>query len=1049
MSDNFNAKGNDANNKRKRQLAEGDDHHDTITNFHKSRSHDPTPSKRPNTTNLAPYEGITRGMQITDSPSGYHEPPSTLSHGEISNLDLPPSSLDDDDNNNMSTEPTATSSATATALTISKLITRTMKKGGKPTWDRLPTEILAETFKFLTPTDLYECALVSRRFTGPAMSALWRVIPLADLAHFATWSNPSATGNGTGTGTSQLTPTSSTPPTTNQLTIPSSPLVGGLRQRRNSRASSIGSVAPVASSFAVGDKPSHVRVGSVGRSGSLVWDSNKAITSPVLGIVAGGGGGAGDKNGETESLKNHARLVEIGPGVQHLVVTRYALPIQTNVLRVIAKACPRLDTLEIFHDATIFDPSEDDLRETLPESEVNAILLQKDNSHLQDSHVETLVSILGPKLKSISLEGVLGLTPKSIDHIRIHCTNLESLRIRFCLDESSSEALGKLIEAKPGLKSLGTVGLHTNLFGPVHLGLVSKLKKLKHLRVDTDGARSPFTPAEIATAFPSPVAVATSTSVVSTKSTTTMTTAPTQVFPELQFLSLSRTHGGFDPVIVVPILHRLDHLVELVLTCPFDPIVPALSACANTLRKLRVMTALQENDMPLLPSAMSYDDEDETNINTNIDATLFDFPPAPPTSVIKSSAAAAAALRSWNRAAAVQRKLLSRQKAPMGASDRGLIELAATCPNLVSFHLYVAPPQDLFDQGNGGIGIDNHHAAFNDPQGSIPVSPILRPGMGTPPGLAPNSGGGGSGNLTPPPAMNSLLPPPALGGLTPPSTSTNGHQVHHHHHHHHHHYAHGPGSHHQHHQENGTEQNGDHTRHVHHHHHHFHQGPPPIFSHINNHNGARAIAITDTGILALAAGCRNLEVLSVRAGHPLWMPGVTDASIRGLMEMESEVTELRLEPGMIRLKTIDVGGDSSASINGVFKKLAVAQLGSLEEGVAKREDMEAFVRDRCPKLASFRYIDGECAREFMRAEEPESCWWMGWEEDMFLDEDEDEELDEEDEDDEGMDEDGFDNDDDEGIEEQDGENGFIGVGGQQVSDGSAAGRERSSVVGVL
>ncbi|KAI8841229.1 hypothetical protein BC829DRAFT_16025 [Chytridium lagenaria] len=32
-------------------------------------------------------------------------------------------------------------------------------------------------------------------------------------------------------------------------------------------------------------------------------------------------------------LNNHARLVEIGPGVEQLMVTRFALPLQENVLR--------------------------------------------------------------------------------------------------------------------------------------------------------------------------------------------------------------------------------------------------------------------------------------------------------------------------------------------------------------------------------------------------------------------------------------------------------------------------------------------------------------------------------------------------------------------------------------------------------------------------------------------------------------------------------------------------------------------------------------------
>jgi hypothetical protein len=315
-----------------------------------------------------------------------------------------------------------------------------------------------------------------------------------------------------------------------------------------------------------------------------------------------------------------------------------------------------LETLEIFHDPTVFDPfdedayySDADTHVSLPKSDSSnapdeivldrQVKRQRDSHHILDHHVDMLLDHLGPKLKSISLEGVLGLTGRTLDSIRLKCPNLEYIRIRFCLDESASPALERLLIAKPQLKSLRFVGLGHNLFHAGHLKLAAQsMPNLRFLKIDTDGATLPFSPEDVVSCIPPDV----------------------DCFPSLKRLHLSRTHGGFPSGVVVPILKRLVLLEEATVTCALDPIVKYgfndENGAGKKLKTLKVMAAI-DTRRSLTPSTKSggddgdvVDDDDNGN-GKDDDGEFFEET----------------------------------------TSDEGLKMLAVRCPALTEFHLFCAP----------------------------------------------------------------------------------------------------------------------------------------------------------------------------------------------------------------------------------------------------------------------------------------------------------------------------------------------------------------------
>ncbi|KAJ3102183.1 hypothetical protein HDU97_000744 [Phlyctochytrium planicorne] len=484
------------------------------------------------------------------------------------------------------------------------------------------------------------------------------------------------------------------------------------------------------------------------------------------------GGPVGIDQGKSPShLNNHARLVEIGPGVEQLVVTRlvrylrpnltslsrFALPFEKIVLRKIIEACPRLDKLRFFHDPAIFDP----LDEELPNGHTSdplsrSRLYQHDENHILDSHVEILLNKFGSRLKAVSFESVMGLTGKSLESVRRHCSNLAHLRIKFCMDEKARDSLLSLLKALPDLESLNIIELQTSLFSASHFKQIASMKHLKALNIDTDGSRAVITPED------------------------TMIQEGSAFFPKLTSLCLSRTHGGYEAPVVTPVLSRLDRLVDLYLTAPLDPIVETLASCGGTLRRLRVNSVMRG---------------DSTD--------------------------------------AVSR-----------ASDAGLAAIGRHLPLLISFHLFCAPPHENDD----------------------------------------------------------------------------------------------------------------------------------VFFPLDD----EAISITDEGILMLLRGCKDLDVLSIRAGSPLSFPDVTDRVLTGMLDLDVKLIELRLDPVNIQLSKLSVAKGKA------FRKLQVIEFGNEKELFSNKELMSSFITEFCPRIASFRYNDGDFAREYCKAAESSASFWYGWE-----DEDED------------------------------------------------------------
>ncbi|KAJ3195843.1 hypothetical protein HDU67_004209, partial [Dinochytrium kinnereticum] len=106
------------------------------------------------------------------------------------------------------------------------------------------------------------------------------------------------------------------------------------------------------------------------------------------------------------------------------------------------------------------------------------------------------------------------------------------------------------------------------------------------------------------------------------------------------------------------------------------------------------------------------------------------------------------------------------------------------------------------------------------------------------------------------------------------------------------------------------------------------------------------VHISDKGLLALANGCKQLKVLSIRAGRPLAMPGITDACLTGMLELNVRLTELRLDPVNITFKDLERLPASGPFVAGApsalsFSKLQVIEFGNPTEGFAAKDQMSA------------------------------------------------------------------------------------------------------------
>ncbi|KAI8830983.1 hypothetical protein BC829DRAFT_15984 [Chytridium lagenaria] len=136
------------------------------------------------------------------------------------------------------------------------------------------------------------------------------------------------------------------------------------------------------------------------------------------------------------------------------------------------------------------------------------------------------------------------------------------------------------------------------------------------------------------------------------------------------------------------------------------------------------------------------------------------------------------------------------------------------------------------------------------------------------------------------------------------------------------------------------------------------------------------IPITNRGVLALAKGCKDLKVLSLRAGRPLELSGITDECLEGLLDLKLSLTELRLDPVNINFTKL-LSTPSGRNLK--FPRLQVVEFGNHHENFATKEGMTLFIDRFCPRLASFRYNDGEYERDFCKAAETGLSFWYGWE----------------------------------------------------------------------